>query len=97
LVVYEPPVSFPPEDQIAADFTERIDALVAQRDFEGAVTTFFREGPRVSEAELERLRSAPYWSRFIVEIGHTSAYDARVQRSFVFDGAALARASPSRR
>jgi pimeloyl-ACP methyl ester carboxylesterase len=90
LVVYEPPVFFRSEDQIPRDLPERIEALVAKGDIQGGVATFFREGPRVPEAQLERLQAAPYWSRLITEMGHTAAYDARVQRSFVFERVALA-------
>ena len=91
LVVYEPPVFFRAEDLILPDLPERLDALLASGDLEGAVDTFLREGPRVSEADLPARRAGPHWASMVQRFARTVPYDARVQRAFSADPADLSR------
>jgi pimeloyl-ACP methyl ester carboxylesterase len=87
LIVYEPPVFFNATDRCATDLPERLEALLAQGQPEAAVETFFREGPRASDAELRNMKAGPAWAMMVKELGHTVAYDSHVQRSF--SGAAV--------
>jgi pimeloyl-ACP methyl ester carboxylesterase len=91
LVVYEPPVFFAEADRIATDLPERLDALLTKGDREGAVETFFREGPKTSESELRARQSGPAWAEMVSALAHTVPYDSRIQRSFSGDAAELAR------
>ncbi|HEX3854873.1 MAG TPA: alpha/beta hydrolase [Polyangiaceae bacterium] len=91
LVVYEPPVFFGELDRIAADLPERLEALLAMGNREAAVETFFREGPRASEAELRAMQSGPAWTQMVSALAHTVPYDSRIQRSFSGEPAELVR------
>jgi len=91
LIVYEPPVFEDPPDCIADDLPERLEELLVAGERETAVETFFREGPRASEAELQSMKAGPAWTQMVKGLAHTVAYDARVQRAFSPDPAALAR------
>jgi pimeloyl-ACP methyl ester carboxylesterase len=60
LVLYEPPVPtgtpiYPPE------VVDRLGHLLGVGDYEGVVSTFFLEIPRVPPAILERMRTLPAW------------------------------------
>jgi len=91
LIVYEPPVFFDAPDRIASDLPERLEALLSAGKPEAAVETFLREGPRASEAELERTRARPTWQPLVESFAHTVVYDSRVQREFSPDPAELSR------
>jgi pimeloyl-ACP methyl ester carboxylesterase len=91
LLVYEPPVFFDPSDRIADDLPERLEALLAGGQSEAAVETFFREGPRATEAELRKMKDGPAWAQMVKGLAHTVAYDSRVQRAFSADPVELAR------
>ncbi|HEY4102642.1 MAG TPA: alpha/beta hydrolase, partial [Polyangiaceae bacterium] len=82
LIAYEPPVFFKAEDSIVQDLPERLEGLLAAGKREAAVETFFREGPRMSEAEIGGIQAAPFWPEMLAALGHTVPYDSRVQRSF---------------
>jgi len=82
LVVYEPPVFFTPEDDIAQDLPERLEQLLARGDKSGAVLTFLREGPRAPARDLEALQRAPHFGPMVAAFAHTVPYDSRIQRSF---------------
>ncbi len=90
LIAYEPPVFFDAADRIAEDLPERLDALLAAGQRELAVETFFREGPRTTESDLQAMRSGPAWSQMVSVLAHTLSYDSRVQRAFSLDWADLA-------
>jgi len=91
LIVYEPPIFFAAEDLIAPDLPERLEALLASGQAAAAVETFLREGPRVSEAELEGMKAGSAWTQMVNGLAHTVPYDSRVQRAFSADPALLAR------
>jgi pimeloyl-ACP methyl ester carboxylesterase len=90
LIAYEPPVFFADSDCIAQDLPERLDALLAGGQTEAAVETFLREGPRLSETELNGLRGSAHWSLLVRTLAHTVPYDARLQRAFTADATELA-------
>ncbi len=81
LVLYEPPVYFADDDRVPPDLPERLDALLAAGDRDAALEVFLREGPRVSEEQVEAMRADPSWASR-VGLAHTVAYDARIQRGF---------------
>jgi pimeloyl-ACP methyl ester carboxylesterase len=91
LVAYEPPVFFNEADGIAPDLPERLEALLAAGDRGAAVSTFLREGPRVSERDLRGMQAGAFWPLLLASLAHTVPYDSRVQRSFEADAAELAR------
>jgi pimeloyl-ACP methyl ester carboxylesterase len=71
LVLYEPPLFFDADDAIAADLPERLDALVAAEDGDGALETFLREGPRAQESDIQEVRSdESAWPRMLALV-HT--------------------------
>ena len=85
LVLYEPPLFFDANDAIAADLPERLDALVAAEDEDGALETFLREGPRAQESDIQEVRSdGSAWPRMLALV-RTIPYDARVVRDFDMD------------
>ena len=90
LIAYEPPVFFAEPDRIAQDLPERLEQLLAAGRTEAAVETFLREGPRLAETDLNALRGSPHWPKLVASLGHTVAYDARLQRAFTADAAQLA-------
>jgi pimeloyl-ACP methyl ester carboxylesterase len=85
LILYEPPIFFAAPDLIAHDLPERLEALLGAGRAEAAVETFLREGPRASEAELKKMKAGATWSQMVKGLGHTVAYDSRVQRAFSAD------------
>lgn len=85
LVLYEPPVFFSQADRIPQDLPERLDELLLRGQLEAAVETFFREGPRALDGELQRMKKGPAWSHMVSTLAQTVPYDARVQRSFPAD------------
>jgi len=91
LIVYEPPLFFDDPDCIASDLPERLDALLSAGQAEAAVETFFREGPRASEAELLGMKGSPAWGQMVKALAHTVPYDSRIQRAFSADPSALER------
>ncbi len=91
LIVYEPPVFFDAADRIADDLPERLAELLSSGQPEAAVETFFREGPRASEAELRNMKAGPAWTQMVNGLAHTVPYDSRVQRAFSADPAELSR------
>jgi pimeloyl-ACP methyl ester carboxylesterase len=85
LVLYEPPLFFNAEDAIPSDLPERLDALVAAGDEDGALQTFLREGPRAPESDIQDLRShGTAWQRLLA-MARTVPYDARIVRDFDTD------------
>lgn len=81
LVLYEPPVFINAEDRIPADLPQRLDALLAAGDADGALETLLREGPRTPDAEIEWLRAHSGWQRMLAMVG-TVPYDARISEGF---------------
>lgn len=91
LITYEPPIFFEPEDSIAADLPERLEALLARGRREEAVETFLREGPRATEAELHGMKTSSAWPAMVRGLSHTVPYDSYLQRAFTSDPSTLAR------
>jgi pimeloyl-ACP methyl ester carboxylesterase len=85
LVLYEPPLFFVAEEAIPADLPERLDAILAGGDEDGALETFLREGPRAQESDIQEIRSqGAAWPRMLALV-HTIPYDARIVRDFDTD------------
>ncbi|HKO54009.1 MAG TPA: alpha/beta hydrolase [Polyangiaceae bacterium] len=91
LVVYEPPVFFAAPDRIAIDLPERLEALLRAGQAEAAVETFLREGPRISEADLQSRKAGKAWAATVKDLAHTVPYDSHIQRAFDADPAQLSR------
>jgi pimeloyl-ACP methyl ester carboxylesterase len=87
LVLYEPPLSLPARCQ-PADLPERLRVLLAAGDRDGAVRAFLREGPRLTEAEIARVRASSRWGR-LLNLAHTVLYDARVAGEYAPDPQSL--------
>ena len=79
LILYEPPLFF----ELPPDLPERLAAVAAAGDRDGAVATWAREGSGRSEAEIDLMRASPRWGRWLA-VAHTLAYDTRIARDYVF-------------
>lgn len=82
LVLYEPPIPsgmsiYPP------GVTDRIQALAAGGDGDGAVSTFFREVVRMPEQELAMLRSLPVWQARVAA-AHTTPREMKASENYTF-------------
>ena len=89
LFAYEPPymVGDPP-DRPAPDFKERLEALVAKDDRDGAVKYFMRT-VGVPGIALAIMRLFPFW-KDLRAAAHTLPYDAAVMAGFDFPAKRLA-------
>jgi pimeloyl-ACP methyl ester carboxylesterase len=85
VVLYEPPLFFDEGDAIPADLPERLEALLADGDEDGALETFLREGPRAQEAEIQDLRSHHAAWPWMLALIRTIPYDARIVRDYDMD------------
>jgi pimeloyl-ACP methyl ester carboxylesterase len=61
LVLYEPPI----EDHIQAGVVERIEQLIQAGDRDAAVATFLREVVKLSDREIESMRTGPGWNGYV--------------------------------
>jgi pimeloyl-ACP methyl ester carboxylesterase len=91
LVLYEgwPPVTpekvvFPPEVE------ERLDALVAAGDRDGAVEAFMRDMVKVPDEEIAAIRAQPSWAARVAAV-HTVTREIRAFFRHTFDPAEAAR------
>jgi pimeloyl-ACP methyl ester carboxylesterase len=89
LVLYEPPLAETRRPPLSADLADRIDALVAGGDRDGALELFFREGMDQLSLDIQRLRDGPRWQEQMRYV-QTGAYDVRVTRSFALEPERLA-------
>ena len=61
LILYEPPISVG-APVYPASVLERLEALLAEGDDAGVVSTFMLEIPRLPAAQVERMRAQPAWA-----------------------------------
>lgn len=82
LVVYEPGlgITYPP------GAIERVEALLAAGDPEGAVVTVLAEVLDVAQEDIDTFRASPYWPRRIAAAG-TIPRECRVEEEWVDDSA----------
>jgi pimeloyl-ACP methyl ester carboxylesterase len=83
LILYEPYIptgidAYPP------GIADRIQELVDAGDRDGAVSTMFRELVKISEREIEMLRSLPSWMGRLAA-AHTIARETRAEEEYKFD------------
>ena len=90
VVLYEPPMAAMRDPVLPLDLADRVDALLAQGDRDGALSLFFQEGMEQLAEGIQRLRDGPRWQDQLRYV-HTGAYDVRITRSFVVDPNRLAR------
>jgi pimeloyl-ACP methyl ester carboxylesterase len=90
LVLYEPPMAAAREPELPAGLSDRILALVAQGDRDGALDLFFREGMDQLAMDVQRLRDGPRWADQMRYV-QTGAYDVRITRTFEVRPEALGR------
>jgi pimeloyl-ACP methyl ester carboxylesterase len=88
LMLYEPPL-FTSTPRLPTGHADRLTALVAAGDREGALKTFLREGPRTSEDELAQIEAGPGWPRML-EVAHTVPYDGRLVNDYDLSAERLA-------
>ena len=83
LVLYEPPLigagQRPP-----AGLAERLEGLVAAGEHEAALRAFLREGPGLTEVEIDRMAAGPNWAASVA-LAHTTPYDARIVDGYMPD------------
>jgi len=89
LVLYEPPLAAVRVPVLNADLPERLDALVAQGDRDGALDLFFRDGMDQLAENVQRLRDGPRWQDQLRYV-QTGAYDVRITRTYVLHPELLA-------
>jgi pimeloyl-ACP methyl ester carboxylesterase len=90
LVLYEPPMASVRKPDLPPGLSERILALVAQGDRDGALDLFFREGMDQLAMDIQRLRDGPRWADQMRYV-QTGAYDVRITRTFEVRPEALGR------
>jgi pimeloyl-ACP methyl ester carboxylesterase len=85
-VLYEPPVmlenglrSMPP-----ADFSDRVGALLDAGDPAAAMEYFYRTGPELPDADIQRQKGGDLW-RSLEPLAHTMVYDAQVPQVLDLD------------
>jgi pimeloyl-ACP methyl ester carboxylesterase len=76
--VYEPPFIVDEQrPRPPADLPERLASLIAENERDEAVRVFLREGPGLTDAEIDQMRAAPFWQA-LLGLAPTVAYDAAV-------------------
>lgn len=88
LIAYEPPVPAPADQVFAPGFIERLEAMIAAGDRDGAVSTFLREEVKMPAADLERVRALPSWSSRMAA-AHTLPREFRALTGYRIDAARL--------
>ena len=85
LILYEPAVGplggsplYPP------GLLDRVAALSAAGDREGALVLHYRENVGMSPAELEQFKSSPAWGERVA-LAHTLAREMRAEENYTFD------------
>jgi pimeloyl-ACP methyl ester carboxylesterase len=78
-VLYEPPVLLDSglRTNHPKDMPDRIRALFDAGDRSLAMEVFYREGPQLPEADIQRLKAGDLW-RSLEPLAHTTIYDAMV-------------------
>lgn len=77
LVLYEPPMinDNPHRAPYSFDLPERLRQILASGNAAEAIEVFFREGPQLPEADIQRQKEGQLW-RAIEPVAHTTVYDA---------------------
>src|SRR5690606_4959869 len=81
LVLYEPVLPAVREPKVPADLPDRILALVAAGDRDGAMVAFMRDGMWLDEANIERARGSERWLDQLRYV-ETAAYDVAIARTY---------------
>ncbi len=81
LVLYEPPMAAVRTPLLGLDLPDRIDALVALGDRDGALDLFFHEGMDQLAMDVQRLRDGPRWQDQMRYV-QTGSYDVRITRTY---------------
>jgi pimeloyl-ACP methyl ester carboxylesterase len=88
-VLYEPPMAAMRDPVLPLGLADRVDALIAAGNRDGALSLFFQEGMEQLADDIQRLRDGPRWQDQLRYV-HTGPYDVRITRSFVVDKERLA-------
>jgi len=83
LILYEPPLPVGAQ-VVSPDTMDRIDALIAADDREGALEAFMRDIVQVNDEQLAHLRSLPAWKARIAA-AHTLGREQRMELTYVFE------------
>lgn len=87
LALYEPPLNVEGRRH-SPQLADRLRAILAAGDDLGATRTFLREGPGMTDRELERLEKSTIWPTFLAA-ARTYPYDAELVASYDLDPSAL--------
>lgn len=87
LALYEPPLDVQ-ERRHSPTLAGWLRAILASGDELGATRTFLREGPGMTERELDRLEQSPAWPSFLAA-ARTYPYDAELVAGYALDPEAL--------
>lgn len=89
LVLYEP-AGWSPDDAIAPEMIDKLDALLAEGRREDLLVAFFREAVHMPESELALLRDLPAWQSRVAA-AHTVVRELWAIESFEYDNTMLAK------
>jgi pimeloyl-ACP methyl ester carboxylesterase len=84
LVLYEPAIPVPGVPAYPEGITDRFQALLDARDYEGVLTTHYRDVAEMTAEEIEELRSMPSWPERLATV-HTLVRESRANEQYVFD------------
>jgi pimeloyl-ACP methyl ester carboxylesterase len=76
LVLYEPPVR-PGHAIQDRELVNRLSATIADGDLDAAARAFLRDGPGLTQDEIDRLASSRAWTS-IIRLARTVEFDARI-------------------
>jgi pimeloyl-ACP methyl ester carboxylesterase len=83
LVLYEPGMNVTGEQIYPPGFIDRLDALLEAGDRDGVISTMFRDLVRMSQEEVEYLRSLPAWHER-VKAAHTVPRELHADEHYHF-------------
>jgi pimeloyl-ACP methyl ester carboxylesterase len=83
LVLYEPGMNVTGEQIYPPGFIDRLDALLETGDWDGVISTMFRDLVEMPQEEVEYLRSLPAWQER-VKAAHTVPRELRADEHYHF-------------
>jgi pimeloyl-ACP methyl ester carboxylesterase len=84
VVLYEPPVPIAGVTIYPEGLIDQLEALLAEGDREGVLTTFVREVVRMPDDAYQLFRSSPAWPGRVAAV-HTLPREVRAHQAYLFD------------